>query len=162
MTRALKLLGYVMVAVYFVADVVFGAVARPLSAWLGRLPILRAMNAWIEGLPPYPALALFSVPVVILEPVKPVGAFLVSAGHVMEGTLTIVLGEILKITLVERLFKLTRDRLMQIPIFAVLYQRWIRIHNWITSSEIWQWMRGQTQRLKVLFRRAIASTKATG
>ena len=162
MTRALKLLGYVMVAVYFVADVVFGAVARPLSAWLGRLQILRAMSAWIEGLPPYPALALFSVPVVILEPVKPVGAFLLSAGHVMEGTLTIVLGEILKITLVERLFKLTRDRLMQIPIFAALYQRWIRIHNWITSSEIWQWMRDQTQRLKVLFRRAIASTKATG
>ena len=162
MTRALKLLGYIVVAVYFVADVVFGAVVRPLSAWLGRLQILQAMNAWIEGLPPYPALALFSVPVVILEPVKPVGAFLVSAGHVMEGTLTIVLGEILKITLVERLFKLTRDRLMQIPIFAALYQRWIRIHNWITSSEIWQWMRDQTQRLKVLFRRAIASTKATG
>jgi hypothetical protein len=162
MKRALKFLGYVLVAVYFVADVVFGAVARPVSAWLGRLQILRAMNAWIEGLPPYPALALFSVPVVILEPVKPVGAFLVSAGHVMEGTLTIVVGEILKITLVERLFRLTRDRLMQIPIFAFLYDHWARIHDWITSSDIWQWMRGQTQRLKLLFRRAIASIKATG
>jgi hypothetical protein len=162
MTRALKFLGYALVAVYFVADVVFGAVARPLSAWIGRLQILRAVNAWIEGLRPYPALALFSVPVVILEPVKPVGAFLVSAGHVIEGTLTIVLGEILKITLVERLFRLTRDRLMQIPIFAVLYNYWIRIHDWITSLEIWQWMRGQAERLKLLFRRAIASIKAAG
>ena len=162
MKRALKFLGYVLVAVYFVADVVFGAVARPLSAWIGRLQILRAINAWIEGLRPYPALALFSVPVVILEPVKPVGAFLVSAGHVMEGTLTIVLGEILKITLVERLFRLTRDRLMQIPIFAVLYDHWIRIHDWMTSSEIWQWMRGQIERLKLLFRRAMASIKAAG
>jgi hypothetical protein len=44
--------------------------------------------------------------------VKPVGGFLVSAGHVVEGTLTIAAGEILKITLLERLFKLTRDRLM--------------------------------------------------
>lgn len=160
MMRALKFLGYVLVAVYFVADVLFGAVARPLSAWIGRLQILQAVNAWIEGLRPYPALALFSVPVVILEPVKPVGAFLVSAGHVMEGTLTIVLGEILKITLVERLFRLTRDRLMQIPIFAFLYDRWVRIHGWITSSEIWQWMRGQVDRLKLLFRRAMTSIRA--
>jgi hypothetical protein len=76
--------------------------------------------------------------------------------------LTIVLGEILKITLVERLFRLTRDRLMQIPIFALLYNHWIRLHNWITSSVIWQWMRGQTERLKLLFRRAMASIKAIG
>jgi hypothetical protein len=162
MTQALKFLGYLLVAVYFVADVVFGSITRPLSAWIGRLQMLRAVNAWIEGLRPYPALALFSVPVVILEPVKPVGAFLVSAGHVMEGTLTIVVGEILKITLVERLFRLTRDRLMQIPIFALLYDHWIGLHDWITSSEIWQWMRDQTERLKLLFRRAMASIKAVG
>ena len=93
---------------------------------------------------------------------KPVGAFLVSADHVIEGTLTIVLGEILKITLVERLFRLTRDRLMQIPIFAVLYDHWIRIYDWITSSEIWQRMRGQAERLNLLFRRAMASIKAAG
>ena len=93
---------------------------------------------------------------------KPVGAFLVSAGHVIEGTLTIVLGEILKITLVERLFGLTRDRLMQIPIFAVLDDHWIRIHDWITSSAIWRWMRARTERLKLLFRRATASIKAAG
>jgi hypothetical protein len=162
MARALKLLGYVVVTVYFIADVVFEAVARPLSAWIGRLEILRPVNAWIAGLRPYPALALFSVPVVILEPVKPLGAFLVSAGHVMEGTLTIAVGEILKITLVERLFRLTRDRLMQIPMFAVLYGHWIRFHGWITSSEIWRWMRDQKERLKLLFRRAIASIKAPG
>jgi hypothetical protein len=109
---------------------------------------------------PYPALALFSVPVVILEPVKPVGAFLVSAGHVTEGALTIAVGEILKITLVERLFRLTRDRLMQIPTFAFLYRHWIRLHEWITSSEIWRWIRGRIERLKLVFRRAMASVKA--
>ena len=160
MKRALKLLGYAVVTVYFVADLVFEAVARPLSAWIGRLQILRPLNAWIAGLRPYPALALFSVPVVMLEPVKPVGAFLVSEGHVVEGALTIAAGEILKITLVERLFRLTRDRLMQIPIFAFLYHHWIRFHEWITSTEIWRWVRDQMARLKLLFRRAVASTRA--
>jgi hypothetical protein len=158
MKRAFKLLGYALVTVYFVADLVFEAVALPLSEWIGRLQILRPLNAWIAGLRPYPALALFSVPVVILEPVKPVGAFLVSAGHVLEGTLTIVAGEILKIALVERLFKLTRDRLMQIPTFAILYRHWIRFHEWVTSSEIWRWVRGRIARLKLLVSRAVAST----
>ena len=160
MTRALKLLGYLFIAIYVVADLVFEGVALPISAWIGRLQILRPVNAWIAGLRPYPALALFSVPVVILEPVKPVGAFLVSAGHVMEGTLTIAVGEILKITLVERLFRLTRDRLMLIPTFAILYRHWIKLHEWITSSEVWRWIRGRIERLKLVFRRAMASTKA--
>jgi len=157
MRRVLKVLGYVLVTVYFAADLVFAAITRPLSAWIGRLQILRKLNAWIADLRPYPALALFSVPVVILEPVKPVGVFLVSAGHVMEGTLTIVLGEILKITLVERLFRLTRNRLMQIPLFAILYGHWIKFHEWMTSSETWRWMRGQKDQMKSLIKRAVAS-----
>jgi len=160
MKRALRFLGYALVTVYFVADLVFEAVALPLSAWIGRLQVLQSLNAWIAGLRPYPALALFSVPVIILEPVKPVGAFLVSAGHVVEGALTIAAGEILKITLVERLFRLTRDRLMQIPTFAILYRHWLRFHEWVTSSDIWQWVRHQMARLKLLFRRAVASTWA--
>jgi hypothetical protein len=160
MKRVLKVSGYVLLTAYFVADLVFAAIARPLTAWMERLRILRRVNAWITGLRPYPALALFSVPVVILEPVKPVGAFLVSAGYIMEGILTIVLGEILKITLIERLFRLTRGRLMQIPIFAVLYGHWSRFHEWMTSSEIWRWMLVQKEQMKLLFNRAIASIGA--
>jgi hypothetical protein len=153
----MKFLGYGLVTIYFVADLVFESVARPLSAWLGRLKLLQPLYAWIARLRPYPALALFSVPVVILEPVKPVGAFLVAAGHVVGGILTIVAGEILKITLVERLFHLTRDRLMQIPTFALLYRQWTRFHDWVTSSEIWRWCRDRITQAKMLMRRARAS-----
>jgi hypothetical protein len=157
MKRALKILGYVLVAIYFVADLVFESVARPLSAWLGRLHILQPLYAWIARLRPYPALALFSVPVVILEPVKPIGAFLVAAGHVVSGILTIAVGEILKITLVERLFHLTRDSLMRIPTFALLYRKWMKFHDWVTSSEIWRWCRDRIAQAKALVRRAAAS-----
>ena len=161
MKRLLRFLGYALVTIYFVADLVFESVARPFSAWLGRLKILQPLYAWIARLRPYPALALFSVPVVILEPVKPIGAFLVAAGHVLEGVTTIVAGEILKITLVERLFKLTRDRLMQIPAFAFLYRQWMRFHDWVKSSEIWRWSHARIAQLKALFRRAVAAP-ATG
>ena len=159
MKRTLKILGYVLVTVYFIADLVFETVAVPVARWIERLRILQPVNAWIRSLRPYPALALFSVPVVILEPVKPVGAFLVSTGHVTEGALTICAGEILKITLVERLFKLTRDRLLQIPAFAFLYRHWTRFHDWVTSSEIWRWAREQIARLKLRCRSAVASAR---
>lgn len=159
MRRVFKFFGYVLITIYFVADFMFEAVALPLSAWIGRLEILRPVNAWIASLRPYPALALFSIPVVLLEPVKPIGAFLVSAGHVAEGILTIAVGEILKITLVERLFRLTRDRLMQIPLFATLFYYWIKICQWITSSEIWCWMRAQKEQLKLSFKHARARIK---
>src|SRR5215470_11403888 len=151
MKRALRFLGYALAIVYFVADLVFETVARPISAWIEGLRILRPLNAWIASLRPYPALALFSVPVVILEPVKPVGALLFVQGRVVQGTLTICVGEILKITLVERLFRLTRDRLMQIPAFAILYRQWIRFHDWVTSSEIWRWARQQMMWMKSTF-----------
>jgi len=65
--------------------------------------------------------------------------------------LTIVAGEILKITLVERLFRLTRDRLLEIPAFAILYRHWIRFHDWVTSSEIWRWARQQMMWMKSTF-----------
>jgi hypothetical protein len=158
MKRLLKFLGFVLVTIYFVADLAFESVARPFSAWLGRLRLLQPLYAWIARLRPYPALALFSVPVVLLEPIKPVGAFLMAAGHVVSGVLTIAAGEILKITLVERLFHLTRDRLMEIPAFAVLYRQWMKFHDWVTSSEIWRWCRERIAQAKMLVRRAFASS----
>ncbi len=158
MKRLLKFLGYGLVTIYFVADLLFESVARPLSAWIGRLKLLQPLYAWIARLRPYPALALFSVPVVVLEPIKPIGAFLVAAGHVVQGVVAIAAGEILKIALIERLFKLTRDRLLQIPAFAVLYRHWMKFHDWVTSSEIWRWCQAQISRVRALVRRALAST----
>jgi hypothetical protein len=89
--------------------------------------------------------------------VKPVSAFLLSTGRVAEGMLTLCAGEILKITLIERLFRLTRDRLMQIPAFAMFYRYWTRFHDWVTSFETWRRAREQMARLKLSVRRALAS-----
>ena len=72
--------------------------------------------------------------------------------------MTITAGEILKITLIERLFTLTRDRLMQIPAFAILYRLWIRFHVWVTSSKIWRRAYDQLTRVKMVFRRAEGAT----
>ena len=118
MNRILKSVTYVLAAAYFVVDVAFIAVAKPVSNWIARHLVLRKLGAWIRSLRPYPSLALFSVPVIILEPVKPVAAYLAATGQIVSSVLTLIGGELLKLVLVERLFSLTRDKLMKIPAFA--------------------------------------------
>jgi hypothetical protein len=68
--RFLKPVIYVLAALYFLVDATFMAIAKPISDWLARHVVLRRMRAWIRSLRPYPSLALFSVPVVMLEPVR--------------------------------------------------------------------------------------------
>ena len=58
--------------------------------------MLRRLRAWIRSLRPYPSLALFSVPVIMLEPVKPVAAYLAATGH-GEQIVTLIVGELLKL-----------------------------------------------------------------
>src|SRR4051812_14191579 len=113
--RILKPVTYVIAALYFLVDAAFMAIAKPISDWLARHVVLRRLRAWIRSLRPYPSLALFSVPVIILEPVKPVAAYLAATGQMVSSVVTLIVGELLKLVLVERLFSLTRDKLMKIP-----------------------------------------------
>src|SRR5882757_9439387 len=102
--RILKPFVVLIAAIYFMADAIFSAIAHPLAQWLGEHWILFRLRAWIRSLRPYPALALFAVPLIILEPVKPVAAYLTATGHLTSGLIVLVVGEILKLVLIERLF----------------------------------------------------------
>ena len=123
MNRILKPVTYVLAVAYFLVDAVFIAVAKPVSDWLAKHLVLRKLRSWIRSLRPYPSLALFSVPVIILEPVKPVAAYLAATGQIVSSVLTLIVGELFKLVLIERLFSLTRDKLMKIPAFVWAYTR---------------------------------------
>jgi hypothetical protein len=88
---------FVVATAYFVLDGLFSYVTRPFAAWLGRMRVFERIQRWIVSLRPYPSLALFAVPVVILEPVKPVAGYLVATGHLVAGAMTFVTGEVLKL-----------------------------------------------------------------
>jgi hypothetical protein len=95
--RVLKPVTYVLAVVYFLVDAAFIAVAKPVSNWIAKHLVLRKLRAWIRSLPPYPSLALFSVPVIILEPVKPVAAYLAATGQFLSSVVTLIVGELLKL-----------------------------------------------------------------
>ena len=96
MKRILKPVTYALAALYFLADAAFMAIAKPISDWLARHVVLRRLRAWIRSLRPYPSLALFSVPVIMLEPVKPVAAYLAATGQMVSSVVTLIVGELLK------------------------------------------------------------------
>ncbi|WP_029586385.1 hypothetical protein [Bradyrhizobium sp. URHD0069] len=148
MNRILKPVTYVLAAIYFLVDAAFIAVAKPVSNWIAKHLVLRKLRAWIRSLRPYPSLALFSVPVIILEPVKPVAAYLASTGQIMSSVLTLIVGELLKLVLVERLFSLTRDKLMKIPAFAWAYAKFRQAKSWLEATEAWRTIRSVSKAVR--------------
>src|SRR5690242_4001829 len=139
--RILKSIIYVLAAIYFLVDAALMSIAKPISNWVANHLVLRRLRAWIRSLPPYPSLALFSVPVIILEPVKPIAAYLATTGQMLGAAVTLIIGELLKLVLVERLFSLTRDKLMKIPTFAWAYGKFRYAKAWLEATQGWQTMR---------------------
>jgi hypothetical protein len=54
---------------------------------------------------------------------------------------TLIAGELLKLVLIERLFSLTRDKLMRIPAFLWAYTKFRQAKAWVEATEAWQAIR---------------------
>jgi hypothetical protein len=153
LSRVFKFVVLVVAAMYFLVDAVFLAAARPVVRRLADLLVFDHLRAWIVSLRPYPALALFMVPVLLLEPIKPVAAYLTATGHIVAGLALFLVGEILKLVLIERLFCISRDKLMSIAAFAWCYDKWLQAREWVESLKAWQ----TTRRLSLVARYAVRS-----
>jgi hypothetical protein len=123
---------------YFLLDAMFATVAIPLSRWIAGHWAFERVQRWILSLRPYPTLLLFAVPLTVLEPVKPLAAYLVGTGHATLGLSALAIAEILKLVLIERLFSVSRDKLLTIPAFAWAYGKYSAVKNWLMSFETWQ------------------------
>jgi hypothetical protein len=140
MNRVIKATSYGLAVLYVLIDAVFMTIAKPIGDWMARRLALRKLCAWIRSLRPYPSLALFSVPVILLEPIKPAAAYLAASGQFVKCGAVLITGELLKLVLIERLFSLTRDKLMKIPAFAWVYTKFSKAKAWVRSTEAWQTM----------------------
>jgi hypothetical protein len=137
-SRVLSPIVAVAAALYFLIDALFLPPIHWVAERLGRLGLFARLADWIRSLGPYQTLALFLVPLILLEPVKPVTAYLMASGRFKEGMIVLVVGEILKITIVERLFHIGRDKLMMIPAFAWAYNFVMRRLDYLKSLPAWQ------------------------
>jgi hypothetical protein len=136
--RALKPVIAALILVYFLIDMVFIWLVTPLERRLGDLSVFRRFTTWLGSLGPYPSLLLFIVPLILLEPIKPVALYLTSTGHFFSGVLLVVVGELLKVLLLERMFQINRDKLMSFRAFAWVYDLVMRTLNDLRSIPAWQ------------------------
>jgi hypothetical protein len=133
--RLTNILALAIAIPYFLLDAIFAAVAIPLAKWIAGHWAFARIHGWVLSLKPYPTLLLFIVPLIVLEPVKPVAAFLVASHHAALGLSALVIAEILKLVFIERLFSVGRTKLLSIPAFAWAYGKYSCTKNWLLSLE---------------------------
>ncbi|TQF32322.1 hypothetical protein UNPA324_24000 [Bradyrhizobium sp. UNPA324] len=160
MSRMFKPFVFLIAAIYFLVDAVFFTLFKPVFRRLANCWVFERVRAWIESLRPYPALALFLVPVILLEPVKPLAAYLTATGHIGRGFALLIVGELLKLLLIERLFCVNRDKLMSIPAFAWCHDRFCQGQDWVASLPAWQLVRGWSFNAKRAVQRHALDFKA--
>lgn len=136
--RLLRPLVAVVAALYFLLDALVLPALRPLVRALGRLRLWQAVEAWTVRLPAYPALFVILAPLALLEPAKPVAAWLLHEGHAGTALTVLALAEVLKLTVVERLFRANRDKLLSIDWFARLYRAVTGAIALLTRQPLWQ------------------------
>ena len=138
MTRAWNTPVFAIAIVYFVIDGIFSYITRPLTAWLSKKKLLERVRRWVTSLGPYQSFALFAIPLIVLEPAKPLSGYLIGTGHFFAGALVFIAAEVLKLTVVERLFQLNKKKLLSIPAFARGYSYWRRMMDFLESTRAWR------------------------
>ena len=78
----------------------------------------------VERLPPYGALPLFLIPVVVIEPLKFVAMTQIAHGHFVRGLFTFIILKFVGVGLIAFIFDLTREKLLAIDWFARFYE-WV-------------------------------------
>lgn len=126
-------------------------------AAVGRLPVLRQLEAVVRRLPPYAALVVFFLPGLLLLPIKLLALWLMGIGRPGLGLTVIVLAKVLGTAVVARIFALTHPALMTLPWFARLYARWTvwkqGLLAWIRASAAWRMARAIKLRVRRMLRR---------
>lgn len=145
---------------YFIIDALVLSLVRPLMRRLADWPPLAGIMAWIAKLGPYPTLALMLIPIVLLEPLKPAAFYLIAKRHqVVAGTLLLAMTELVKIVAVERLFHLSRPKLMRIRAFAVAYNFVVGWLAYLEALPPWQLALRVVAQAKAFSRRMIAAVR---
>lgn len=97
-----------------------------IAASIARWPPLHALERQVRRLPPYPALCVFAVPILLLLPVKLLALLAIAQGFPVSGVAVFILAKIGGAVVVTRLYTLTLPALLSLAWFA----RW---HNHLVA-----------------------------
>ncbi len=123
-----------------------------LFAWLGRLGVLRWVDARLVRLAPMGALCILCIPIALLFPVKVVGLWMIASGKFFGGCAVMLAAKVASTAIIARIFLTTRTQLLQMPWFARLYNVTCalrdRVHQWQMEQPAWRDAKKWLQRLR--------------
>jgi hypothetical protein len=102
----------------------------PFARWIGGLSPFLWLQGKIANWNPYAILILFLVPFLVLEPLKLFALYLMSM-HFVTGVLLFASAKILGIIIADRIFAVSKDKLMTIGWFKSGYDRWVGMKEWV-------------------------------
>src|SRR5258708_15313249 len=140
--RLLVPIGVTLGAAVFVFEELGWQYLQTMMRALARLPPIARLEAAIQRLGPYPALALFLVPIILLEPLKLLALWLLATGHVLLVVAVILFAKLFSTALVARLFHLSSPALLSLPWFRRGYE-WTGstkdpLHDRVKAMPAWQ------------------------
>ena len=89
-----------------------------------------AVARWIEDLPPYAALGVFVIPLIVVLPVKLLEVYFIATANLVGTIVTLLLAKLLGLGVTAFVFDATRDKLLQIPWFRRMYDRVMWARDW--------------------------------
>ena len=124
-----------------------------------RLKIVRSIETVLKRQHPYTLLVLFLFPFLVMLPAKIFGLYLIASGRVLRGVSLFVTAKVTITALVTRLFVISKDKLLLIPVFASFYSWFEDKRTWlyaeVRKSRAWQMAR----ELVLRFKTAVRSTR---
>jgi hypothetical protein len=106
----------------------------------GRIKIAVARR--IEDLPPYAALFVFVIPLIVVLPVKFLEVYFIATANWVGTIVTLVLAKLLGLGVTAFVFDATRDKLLQISWFRQMY-------DWVMWARDWAYMQTEPIRLRI-------------
>ena len=132
--RKIRKYALLVVALLFLLSEEIFLRLRQIIEWvIDLLPLERVKKAcrnFLEWLPAYPTLLLFLVPLIATEPLKFLSYWLLAKHQWMAGSALYLGVDILRLGLVSFVFGVSRDKLLSIGWFKVLYTWFIWAHDW--------------------------------
>lgn len=110
----------------------FWDIGTRLVAAMAAWPVLQASEARVRALPPYRALAVFMLPVVVLFPVKVLALVAIAQGNVFWGIVVYVATRVGGAAVMARIYTLTSPSLLALAWLARWHNRFMAVkERWI-------------------------------
>jgi hypothetical protein len=136
----------------------FHALGVAIVRWLPFERLKAAVVAFIERLPPYAALGLFCIPIIVIFPFKIAALWLIAKGHVILGCAMFFAAKVAGVGAAAFLFDLTSAKLMSLPWFRTLYAKVMEWRDWAHAlvdpyrAKVKAFMLEQREKARLLFK----------